>query len=122
MHYKPYYVIKRDDEDDEDEDIHIHHHYHHGHHGHHPHMTGVHHDSYASEHGSVMATIKERMENPPHTWASYHGKPGGMMSIVEMEYTELMDAKSSGSKHSIEKELTDLAAACMCAIKKMKDM
>ncbi|UPT52982.1 hypothetical protein [Hafnia phage yong3] len=119
MHYKPFYVIKRDDEDDEDEEVSVHHHYHHGHH---PHMAGYHHDSYAREHGSIMAAIEARMENPPHTWAAHHGKAGGMMSIVEMEYMELMDAKSSGSKHSIEKELADLAAACMCALKKMKDM
>lgn len=122
MHMKPYYVIKRDDDDDEDEDIEIHHH-HHYHHGHHPDTMGViHHDSYAGEHGTTMAHVKSRMENPPHTWAAYHDKPGGMMSIVEMEYRELMEKKTEGSTSGIEKELTDLAAACICALKKMKAM
>lgn len=122
MHYKPYYVIKKDDDDDEEEDVEIHHH-HHYHHGHHPDMMGVyHHDRHASgsyEHGSVMANVHERLENPPHTWASYHDKPGGLIAIVEMEYRELMEEKAEGSHSGIKKELTDLAAACICALKKM---
>lgn len=123
MHYKPYYVIKRDDDDDdEDEDVEIHHH-HHYHHGQHPGVMGVtSHDSYSGKHGTTMAHVQGRMENPPHTWAAYHDKPGGMMSIVEMEYRELMEAKTEGVHSAIEKELTDLAAACMCALKKMKAM
>lgn len=119
MHYKPYYVIKKDDDDDEEEDVEIHHH-HHYHHGHHPDTMGVfHHDSYAGEHGSVMANVKARMDNPPSTWESYHDKPGGMMSIVEMEYRELMEEKTEGSTSGVKKELTDLAAACIHALKKM---
>lgn len=119
MHYKPYYIIKKDDDDDEEEDVEIHHH-HHYHHGHHPDTMGVfHHDSSVSEHGSVMAHVKARMDNPPSTWASYHDKPGGMMSIVEMEYRELMEEKAEGSTSGIKKELTDLAAACINALKKM---
>ena len=42
--------------------------------------------------------------------------------IVEMEYKELMTEKADGSHHGIEKELTDLAAACICALRKMKSM
>lgn len=60
-----------------------------------------------------------RMDNPPSTWASYHDNPGGMMSIVEMEYRELMEEKTEGSTSGIKKELTDLAAACIHALKKM---
>lgn len=44
------------------------------------------------------------------------------MSVVEMEYKELMDHKASGSRSGMEKELTDLAAACICALHKMKSM
>lgn len=83
------------------------------------------HDSYhygSHEHGAVMADVHERISNPPRTWEAYHDKPGGMMSIVEMEYKELMTEKADSSKHGIEKELTDLAAACICALKKMKSM
>lgn len=86
---------------------------------------GKDHDGYHSrthEHGSAMADVHERISNPPHTWEAYHDKPGGMMSIVEMEYKELMAEKANSSKHGIEKELTDLAAACICALKKMKSM
>lgn len=115
MHYKPYYVIKKDDDDDEEEDVEIHHHHHY-----HPDTMGIfHHDSSVSEHSSVMAHVKARMDNPPSTWASYHDKPGGMMSIVEMEYRELMEEKAEGSTSGIKKELTDLAAACINALKKM---
>lgn len=70
----------------------------------------------------VMADVHERMEDPPHTWAAYRDKPGGRMTIVEMEYQELMTAKAEGSKAGMIKELTDLAAACICAIEKMKSM
>lgn len=80
-----------------------------------------HHDDYHlrdHEHDSIMGNVHERISNPPHTWAAHYDKPGGMMAIVEMEYKELMDRKESGAKAGIEKELTDLAAACICALKK----
>lgn len=54
--------------------------------------------------------------------AGLGGAVGGLMSIVEMEYKELMTEKADGSHHGIEKELTDLAAACICALRKMKSM
>lgn len=74
------------------------------------------------EHMAAMSNVLDRMEEPPHTWAAYHDKPGGMMSIVEMEYRELMECKKEGDRAGIMKELTDLAAACTCALQKMKDM
>lgn len=74
------------------------------------------------EHMAAMSNVLDRMEEPPHTWAAYHDKPGGMMSIVEMEYRELMECKKEGNREGIMKELTDLAAACTCALQKMKDM
>lgn len=83
------------------------------------------HDDYHSgdhEYGAAMADVHERIKYPPQTWAAYHDKPGGLMSVVEMEYKELMDHKASGSRSGMEKELTDLAAACICALHKMKSM
>lgn len=100
----PYYKVGRDDDEYEEE----------------KHHDGI--SSRSHESVSVMADVHERMEYPPHTWASYDGKPGGMMAIVEMEYRELMECKAEGHKAGIEKELTDLAAACLCALEKMKSM
>lgn len=83
------------------------------------------HDDYHSrthEHDPVMADVHGRVSKPPHTWQAYRDKPGGMMEIVEMEYKELMAEKATTSKSGIEKELTDLAAACICALHKMKSM
>lgn len=74
------------------------------------------------EYDSVMAEVHERMVEHPSTWHNYLDKTDGMMSIVEMEYKELMEKKASGSRAGIEKELTDLAAACICALKKIKHM
>lgn len=115
MHLKPYLVIKRDDDDDEDEDVEIHHH-HHYHHGSHPDTMGVmHHDQYAGEYGSAMARVKERLHKHPSTWAAHGTSKSGLMAIVAMEYQELMEAKASGDEKHIEKELCDLAAACIRA-------
>lgn len=69
-----------------------------------------------------MAEVHERMVEHPSTWHDYLGKTDGMMSIIEMEYKELMEKKAYGSRAGIEKELTDLAAACICALKKIKHM
>lgn len=33
-----------------------------------------------------------------------------------------MEKKAEGSHTGVEKELTDLVAACICALKKMKEM
>lgn len=71
-------------------------------------------------HGDIMKSIHDREKDYPHTWREHIGKPGGMIEIVEMEYKELMDQKSGGTHHGIKKELTDLAAACICALKEMK--
>lgn len=75
--------------------------------------------SVGEHHQEHLTYVLDRMDNPPSTWASYHDKPGGMMSIVEMEYRELMEEKTEGSTSGIKKELTDLAAACINALKKM---
>lgn len=74
------------------------------------------------EHDAVMGSVIERTKHYPKTWDAHIDKPGGLMSIVEMEYKELMTEKADGSHHGIEKELTDLAAACICALRKMKSM
>ena len=74
------------------------------------------------EHDSVMGSVIARTKHYPKTWDAHIDKPGGLMSIVEMEYKELMTEKADGSHHGIEKELTDLAAACICALRKMKSM
>lgn len=107
-------VIKTDHEEEE---------YDHPHKWHH--RKEKEHDSHAygsHELSPAMADVHERMESPPHTWKEYHGKPGGMMSIVEMEYRELMTRKGEGSVTGMKKELIDLAAACICAAEKMHDM
>lgn len=74
------------------------------------------------KHHQAMKEVADRMEDHPKTWDAYIDQPGGMMSIVEMEYSELMEKKADGSRAGIEKELTDLAAACICALNKMKTM
>ena len=51
----------------------------------------------------------------------YH-LPRVRLPRIEMEYKELMEKKAYGSRAGIEKELTDLAAACICALKKIKHM
>lgn len=71
---------------------------------------------------SPIAHVMEKIDNKPHTWAAHMGKPDGMMQIVEMEYKELMEKKASGSKSDILKELEELAAACIVALERMKDM
>ena len=71
---------------------------------------------------SPIAHVMEKIDNKPHTWAAHMGKPDGMMQIVEMEYKELMEKKASGSKSDIRKELEELAAACIVALERMKDM
>lgn len=67
----------------------------------------------------VMDLVRERMADHPQTWDEYKGKSDGAHSIIDMEYRELIEKRSSGSRSGIEKELTDLAAACMYALKKM---
>lgn len=72
------------------------------------------------EHGEVMQRVHSRAKHHPSTWREYIDKPGGHMEIVAMEYGELMTQRSSGTREGIEKELTDLAAACVCALKYMR--
>lgn len=73
-----------------------------------------------ARHHAILSAIDERAKNHPSTWEQYIDQQGGMMDIVAMEYAELMEQRSAGSIHGLEKELTDLAAACLCALKKMK--
>lgn len=77
-------------------------------------------DSYYGD--SPIAHVMEKIDNKPQTWAAHMGKPDGMMQIVEMEYKELMEKKASGSKSDMRKELEELAAACIVALERMKDM
>jgi hypothetical protein len=67
----------------------------------------------------VMDLVRDRMADHPHTWDEYKGKSDGAHSIIDMEYRELIEKRSSGSRAGIEKELTDLAAACIYALKEM---
>lgn len=111
------YLVLRDtgsDEDEEDDEevvhTHTHHHYHHPHDG-----AG----SHASAHHPIVAAVHERLESPPATWGAYAGRPDAGVAIVEMEFQELVAARHSGSDHQVKKELTDLAAACIRALKEM---
>lgn len=73
-----------------------------------------------AEMNPVLLEISERMENPPATWKSYAGHSNELMGVIDMEYRELVQAKSGGSTADIEKELTDLAAACAKALTEIK--
>lgn len=89
------------------------------------HIGGGEHESMKRESyygDSPIAHVMEKIDNKPHTWAAHMGKPDGMMQIVEMEYKELMEKKASGSKSDMRKELEELAAACIVALERMKDM
>lgn len=90
--------------------------YHHTHHHHH-HKKGD--DDYVAVHHPVMESVHERIENPPTTWAAYAGHPNSAMAVIDMEHQELAYAKASGDPAAIIKELTDLAAACVHALKSM---
>lgn len=67
----------------------------------------------------LMAEVRERLANPPSSWRSYAGHQNEVMAIIEMEYRELVQAKASGDKKSIRRELGDLAAACIHAEKSL---
>ena len=72
------------------------------------------------EHGHIMQRVHKRAKDYPATWREHLAKPGGHMEIVAMEYSELMTQRSGGTREGVEKELTDLAAACICALKHMR--
>lgn len=44
------------------------------------------------EYPEVFIDIEDIIENPPHTWHAHMDKPGGHMSIIEMEVGEMMQA------------------------------
>ena len=104
------------DEPDGDEGD-THHHVHHHHHG--KHEGDTHHVANRSVPVSALAAVQDRVGNPPATWGAYDGHPDAMRSIIDMEKHELVQAYASGDVHAIKKELTDLAAACVCALKAM---
>lgn len=94
MHLKPYLLITKSHSFD---------------------MEGLHHEQHAGEYGSALARVKERLHKHPSTWVAHGTSKSGLMAIVAMEYQELMEAKASGDEKHIEKELCDLAAACIRA-------
>lgn len=87
--------------------------YHHTHHHHH-HRGGE--EGYVPVSNPVVEAVHARLENPPATWSAYAGHPNSVMAIIDMEHQELAYAKASGDPVAIEKELVDLAAACICAL------
>lgn len=111
-----YLAIRKKEDDEDDEDIIVHHH---THHHHHPSSDVV--SERSTEHHShpVMAEVMARMHNYPSTWEGRMSSPEGHMSIVKMEYDELTAAHAMRDKHAVKKELEDLAAACICALKAM---
>lgn len=104
----------RDDEEGDDEVIHAHTH----HHYHHPHEGSEANVTHHADH-PVLHEVREHLADPPATWRAYAGQPNEMMAIIEMEYRELVQAKSSGDTKAIKQELVDLAAACVHAAKSM---
>ena len=108
-----------DDSDSEDIDVIIHHHTHHVHHHHNP-EGGEYAFAIDSKQSSpVVASVVERMVNHPDTWNAYSTSRVDLIHIVEMEYKELMQAMDKNSEEHVRKELTDLAAACVHALKSM---
>lgn len=50
------------------------------------------------------------LRNLPETWTAYAQDEGGRLGIVQMEYKELMEAKTPEAR---EHELVHLASACL---------
>lgn len=50
------------------------------------------------------------LRNLPETWTAYPDNEGGRLSIIEMEFRELMNAKGTEAR---EHELVHLASACL---------
>lgn len=121
MGHRLFIQSKKDDADVsvDDEDVVIHHHTHHVHHYHNPggmDYAGI---IDAKTHHPVVAEVVERLANHPATWNAYSKSRKDLVHIVEMEYKELVQAMSSNSEEHVCKELTDLAAACIHALKHM---
>lgn len=57
-----------------------------------------------------MAQSGEVLRNLPETWTAYAQDEGGRLGIVQMEYKELMEAKTPEAR---EHELVHLASACL---------
>lgn len=119
MGHRLFIQKKHEDVDSEDEDVVIHHHTHHVHHHHNPEGMDYAGILGSKAHHPVVAEVMERMEDHPDTWNAYSKTRQDLVSIVEMEYKELMQAMNMNSEEHVCKELTDLAAACIHALKHM---
>jgi hypothetical protein len=57
-----------------------------------------------------MKESADVLRNIPVTWTAYPSDEGGRLDIIQMEFTELMQAKTSEAR---KKELVHLASACL---------
>jgi len=94
-----------DDGEDESGGV-VHHHVHHHHYK----------DSHSDKHPQLV-DVSERLEYHPQTWVNHLGSREGALKIVQLEMNELLDAIQTNSEEHICKELTDLSAACIYALK-----
>lgn len=63
--------------------------------------------------------VEEVLEHKPETWAPYGHEKGGLLSIIKMEYIELMKAVETRPHEEIVTALAHLAAATTHALDKM---
>lgn len=101
-----YLMVRRDRDEDEEDDVVIHKHTHHHHH----------HSPMSEVHGARESEYEHKERHHP-TWDKYRGKTDGHMSILEMEFGELMAAYAAGDSVRVYKELCDLEDACDLALK-----
>lgn len=80
------------------------------------------HYSGTDEYDPIMANVHERVKNHSRVMRKHYGKRDGLMPLIKMEYDELIADHADGDAYEIEKELYDLAVACICAISEMKSM
>ncbi|MEG1651936.1 MAG: hypothetical protein RR390_00410 [Hafnia sp.] len=59
--------------------------------------------------------VQEVLNNPPKTWAAYDSDPQKYQRIIEMEYAEMVTAKSVGDHHGYTENMIHLSAALLCA-------
>lgn len=70
----------------------------------------------------IIKRICDRIDHHPDSWKPYILGGESMVGAVEMEYGEMMDYRQRGDLNGVERELVDIAAACMVALKRMKRM
>lgn len=68
------------------------------------------------EHDPIIRRIEHTISRRPESWSGYSDLTGAVI----MEYGEFMTCRSDGDQDGMERELIELAAACICAIKEMK--